>query len=41
VVLLGLKRALDLAPSNIAEELYLVQESARTSLEEVVRCRAG
>ena len=35
VVLLGLKRALDLAPSNVAEELYLVQESARTSLEEV------
>jgi two-component system sensor histidine kinase UhpB len=35
VVLLGLKRALDLAPANVAEELYLVQESARASLEEV------
>ncbi len=35
VVLLGLKRAIDEAPAELAEELRLVQESARTSLEEV------
>jgi two-component system sensor histidine kinase UhpB len=35
VVLLGLRRALDVAPADLAEELELVQESARSSLEEV------
>lgn len=35
VVLLGLRRALDLAPADLAEELELVQGSARRSLEEV------
>lgn len=34
-VLLGLKRAADLAPDDIADELRLVQEAARTSLDEV------
>ncbi|HZI97466.1 MAG TPA: histidine kinase [Actinomycetales bacterium] len=35
VVLLGLKRAVDRAPDEIAEELRLVQETARSSLDEV------
>ncbi len=35
VVLLGLKRAVDKAPDDIADELRLVQEGARSSLDEV------
>jgi two-component system sensor histidine kinase UhpB len=35
VVLLGLKRSIDRAPDDIAEELRLVQEAARNSLDEV------
>lgn len=35
VVILGLKRAIDDAPPELVEELRLIQESARTSLEEV------
>ncbi|MET0694227.1 MAG: sensor histidine kinase [Propionibacteriaceae bacterium] len=35
VVLLGLKRSIDRAPHDIADELRLVQEAARSSLDEV------
>jgi two-component system sensor histidine kinase UhpB len=35
VVLLGLKRAIDGAPDEIADELRLVQDAARSSLDEV------
>jgi two-component system sensor histidine kinase UhpB len=35
VVLLGLKRVVDRAPADIAEELRLVQDTARSSLDEV------
>lgn len=35
VVLLGLKHAVDSAPADLAEELRLVQETARASLDEV------
>jgi two-component system sensor histidine kinase UhpB len=35
VVLLGLKRVVDSAPAGLAEELQLVQETARASLDEV------
>ena len=41
VVLLGVKRALDRVPSDAAEELRLVQENARQSLEEVRRVARG
>jgi hypothetical protein len=41
VVLLGLKRALDRLPPDAAGELGLVQENARTSLEEVRRVARG
>jgi two-component system, NarL family, sensor histidine kinase UhpB len=41
VVLLGLKRALDRLPPDAAGELSLVQETARTSLEEVRRVARG
>ena len=34
-VLLGLKRAVDRAPDDLAEELRMVQETARSSLDEV------
>lgn len=37
VVLLGLKRALDAAPTELSEEIRLAQETTRTSLEEVRR----
>ena len=35
VVLLGLKRAVDRAPEDLREELYAVQETVRSSLDEV------
>jgi two-component system sensor histidine kinase UhpB len=35
VVLLGLKRVLQLAPADVTEELQLVQEAARSSLDQV------
>jgi two-component system sensor histidine kinase UhpB len=35
VVLLGLKRVVDAAPAELSEELRLVQETARASLDEV------
>lgn len=35
VVLLGLKRVVDAAPTDLAEELHVVQETARASLDEV------
>jgi two-component system sensor histidine kinase UhpB len=35
VVLLGLKRVADRAPAELSEELALIQESARSSLDEV------
>jgi two-component system sensor histidine kinase UhpB len=35
VVLLGLKQVVDRAPANLAEELRLVQDTARSSLDEV------
>jgi two-component system sensor histidine kinase UhpB len=35
VVLLGLKRSVDQAPAGLAEELRLLQETARSSLDEV------
>jgi two-component system, NarL family, sensor histidine kinase UhpB len=41
VVLLGIRRALDKPPEESAEELQLVQENARTSLEEVRRVARG
>ena len=41
VVLLGIKRALNTAPAEAAEELRLVQDNARTSLEEVRRVARG
>jgi two-component system sensor histidine kinase UhpB len=41
VVLLGVKRALDCVPSDAAEELRLVQENARRSMEEVRRVARG
>ena len=40
-VLLGLKRALDRLPPDAAGELRLVQETARTSLDEVRRVARG
>jgi two-component system sensor histidine kinase UhpB len=36
-VLLGLKRAIDVAPSEVAAELSMVRDTTRTSLEEVRR----
>lgn len=41
VVLLGIKRALTNIPVEAAEELRLVQDNARTSLEEVRRVARG
>ena len=41
VVLLGIKRALNTAPAEAAKELRLVQDNARTSLEEVRRVARG
>ena len=41
VVLLGIKRALNTAPAEAADELRLVQDNARTSLEEVRRVARG
>jgi len=41
VVLLGVKRALDLASPAAEQELRLVQDNARTSLEEVRRLARG
>jgi two-component system sensor histidine kinase UhpB len=41
VVLLGLKRALDAAPTEVAEELALVRDNARASLNEVKRIAQG
>jgi two-component system, NarL family, sensor histidine kinase UhpB len=41
VVLLGIKRALTRVPPAVAEELLLVQDTARSSLEEVRRLAHG
>lgn len=41
VVLLGIRRALDKPPKESDEELRLVQENARTSLEEIRRVARG
>ncbi len=41
VVLLGIRRAIDKSPKETAEELRLVQENARTSLEEIRRVARG
>jgi two-component system, NarL family, sensor histidine kinase UhpB len=41
VVLLGIKRALNTASAEAAEELRLVQDNARTGLEEVRRVARG
>jgi two-component system sensor histidine kinase UhpB len=41
VVLLGIQRALNTVPAEAAEELRLVQDNARTSLEEVRRVARG
>jgi two-component system sensor histidine kinase UhpB len=41
VVLLGIQRALNSVPAEAAEELRLVQDNARTSLEEVRRVARG